>query len=523
LVIYSSPTRKPEACRKLKKDKINAAKELYKQLRHLSWNELWSGKVPAYNAADAVTRASQAALVRAVGVVFFESGPPSLRAEVTAWLRDQLRDPDEKIRRYAMAALPKTGAEQADEEALIGLLENSNPPEREKKYLSRALDKIGGKATLEVIDKLSSQTAMKVKAGIAREESPAEILLESLVPEFPELPIHLRCRRGLEVFVRNELESSPQASALFSIHSTHPGLVKLLPRAAFRLRDILSLRCFATFSLVLGTLPAAEPEAVAALVAAPRTRDLLHALTRGASRYRLEWIGQGHRRGWVREVAQRAFELCPEILNDPRHAPWAIEVYPAAERFSVELRPRLSPDPRFAYRRRDVPAASHPPLAACLARLAGNSGHDLVWDPFCGSGLELIERARLGGVTRIFGSDLSAEALEIARSNFAAADLGISPTFQKCDFRDARFEPGSLSQILTNPPMGRRVPIPNLPDLIRDLFAISARLLRPGGCLVFANPLPIKNTNPLLRLHSSQRIDMGGFDCMVECHIKQKR
>jgi hypothetical protein len=132
-------------------------------------------------------------------------------------------------------------------------------------------------------------------------------------------------------------------------------------------------------------------------------------------------------------------------------------------------------------------------------------------------------QSRLGGVTRIFGSDLSAEALEIARSNFAAADLGISPTFQKCDFRDARFEPGSLSQILTNPPMGRRVPIPNLPDLIRDLFSISARLLRPGGCLVFANPLPIKNTNPLLRLHSSQRIDMGGFDCMVECHIKQKR
>jgi hypothetical protein len=71
--------------------------------------------------------------------------------------------------------------------------------------------------------------------------------------------------------------------------------------------------------------------------------------------------------------------------------------------------------------------------------------------------------------------------------------------------------------------MGRRVPIPNLPDLIRDLFSISARLLSPGGCLVFANPLPIKNTNPLLRLHSSQRIDMGGFDCMVECHIKQKR
>ena len=505
----------------MKKDKINPAKELYKQLRHLSWEDLWSGKVPAYNAADAATRASQAGLVRAVGVVFLESGPPGLRAEVTAWLRQQLRDPDEKIRRYAMAALPKTGAERADEEALISLLEKSAPPEREKKYLSRALDKIGGKATLEVIDKLSSQTAMKVQAGIAREESPAEILLESLVPDFTRFPIHLRCRRGLEVFVRDELQSSSHASALFSIHSTHPGLVRLQPRAAFRFRDILSLRCFATFSLVLGTLPEAQPDAVAALVAAPRTRNLLQALTRGTSRYRLEWIGQGHRRGWVREVAHRAFELCPEILNDARQAPWAIEIHPAAGRFSVELRPRLSPDPRFDYRRRDVPAASHPPLAACLARLAGNSGHDVVWDPFCGSGLELIERARLGGVRRIFGSDLSAEALEIARSNFAAANLAIAPDFQKCDFRRARFEPGSLSQILTNPPMGRRVPIPNLSELIRDLLAISARLLRPGGCLVFANPLPTKISNPQLHLQSSQRIDMGGFDCTVECHIRK--
>ena len=506
----------------MKKDKINTAKELYKQLRNLSWNDLWTGKVPAYNAADAATRASQAALVRAVGVVFFESGPAGLCAEVTAWLRQQLQDPDEKIRRYAMAALPKTGAGRADEQALISLLEKTNPPEREKKYLSRALDKIGGKATLEVLEKLSSHTAMKVQAGIAREESPAEILLDSLVTDFTELPIHLRCRRGLQAFVRNELESSPHASALFSIHSTSPGIVRLQPRSAFRFRDILSLRCFATCSLVLGTLPEAQPDAVAALVAAPRTRDLLQSLTRGTSRYRLEWIGQGHRRGWVREVAQRAFELCPEILNDARLAPWAIEVYPAEGRFSVELRPRLSPDPRFDYRRRDVPAASHPPLAACLARLAGNSGHDVVWDPFCGSGLELIERARLGGVSRIFGSDLSAEALEIARSNFAAANLAIVPTFQKCDFRHARFEPGSLSQILTNPPMGRRVPISNLPDLIRDLFAISSRLLRPGGCLVFANPLPIKNTNRQLRLHSSQQIDLGGFDCTVECHIKQK-
>ena len=92
--------------------------------------------------------------------------------------------------------------------------------------------------------------------------------------------------------------------------------------------------------------------------------------------------------------------------------------------------PKLAPDPRFSYRQKDVPAASHPPLAASLARLGGCKNEDIVWDPFCGSGLELIERGLLGGSPVIFGSDLSAEAIEITKKNFAAANIkGIPPQF----------------------------------------------------------------------------------------------
>ena len=99
--------------------------------------------MPAFNAATPTSEARNAGLVRAVGVVFSESGLRSQKEEVAAWLRSLLQDPDEKIRRYAMAALPKIGAEAADEEALIHLLRKANPLEREKKFLARALDKIG--------------------------------------------------------------------------------------------------------------------------------------------------------------------------------------------------------------------------------------------------------------------------------------------------------------------------------------------------------------------------------------------
>ena len=59
-----------------------------------------------------------------------------------------------------------------------------------------------------------------------------------------------------------------------------------------------------------------------------------------------------------------------------------------------------------------------------MARLAGTMENEIVWDPFCGSGVELVERAMLGGVRELHGTDLSEPALDFARKNLAAAGLG---------------------------------------------------------------------------------------------------
>jgi 23S rRNA G2445 N2-methylase RlmL len=507
----------------MKTARPNAAKDSYKRLRCFSWEQLWEEHVPAFNAATSPSEARNAGLVRAVGVVFSESGRSSQKEEVAAWLRSLLQDQDEKIRRYAMAALPKIGAEAADEEALINLLRKANPPEREKKFLARALDKIGGKATLEIADQLSGQTALKVKASVAREERPSEILLDQAVEIFSGLRIHLRGRRGLEGFVRKELESTMPARGLFEFRSSQLGLVEIASRGPFRLSDLLTLRCFGTLAFVLGTIPKLDSTEMAALITAPSARALLQGLTKGSIRYRLDFPSLGHQRGLVRDIANRAYALCPDLLNDARSAPWAVEIHPHRGRFAVELRPRFSPDPRFAYRRLDVPAASHPPLAACMARLAGSTGDDVVWDPFCGSGLELIERGFLGGVSKLLGSDRSAEAIDVAKCNLAASGLRVTSDFFHGDFRNANLAPGSISQIISNPPMGRRVPIADLQGLIRDLFNIAARVLQPGGVLVFANPLSSRPSDARLKLDSTQRIDLGGFDVHLEKFIKTKR
>ncbi len=511
----------------------NAGKELYKQLRVLSWEELWGGEVPRFERAGERERFERVSVIRAVGVVFAESGPAGKKEEVRQWMRGLLKDPQEKIRRYAMTELPKLGASTEDEAEMLALL-RKGANERETKYLGRSLGRIGGKATLDALETLAAkgapdaQTVQKVKAGVARSEAPSRIVMDRAVADFAGLRIHLRGREGLEGIVRGEVEEQGR----FRVEDVQPGLVVVTAKAAFTLADVFALRCFGTVGFVLGFVKSAgeadSNEALAKVIASPLSQRILGALTVGAIRYRLEFIGKGHRRGAVREIANRAYELCPQILNDAREAPWAVDIHPTPNGDSVELRPRIAPDPRHVWRLDDVAAASHPPLAACMARLAGRAENENVWDPFCGSGLELIERTLLGGVRRVFGSDLSADAIAIAERNFAAAHRGpVKARFACCDFRDfpavEKLPPRSLTLIITNPPLGRRVPIRNLRGLFDDLFAVAAAELAPGGRLVLTNPFHMESPQPSLKLAARQLVDMGGFSCRMELYRKAMR
>ena len=510
--------------------KHSDGKELYQRLRALPWQRLWQDEVPRFDRATARERFENVAVVRAVAVVFSESGRVEQKDQVQEWLLRLLRDPQEKIRRYAIAALPKIGAGAAEEAALLALL-RSTASAREEKFLGQTLDKIGGAATLAAMAAghgLSPRTAQKVTASIARSQSPSCVRLDAQIADVDRLRIHLRGRKGLETIVREEVNEQGK----FRVIEVEPGHVAITPLAPCSLADIFALRCFGTVGFVLGLLrPASDAEsieALAAAIASAPARRLFAALTEGAIRYRLDFIGKGHRRGAVRRVTERVYALCPQILNDARAAPWAVDIHTSRRGDSVELRPRLTPDPRHPYRLDDVPAASHPPLAACMARLAGRGENEIIWDPFCGSGLELIERALPAGVRRLYGSDRSAAAIEIAGRNLAAAQLpSVEAQLICCDFRDfaarAGVAPHSLTLIITNPPLGQRVRIPDLRGLFDDLFAAAAEMLRPGGRLIFTNPFRMESPQPSLRRRSRNIVDMGGFDCRLEVYEKTGR
>src|SRR5262249_39658754 len=163
-----------------------------------------------------------------------------------------------------------------------------------------------------------------------------------------------------------------------------------------------------------------------------------------------------------------------DLINDPTATTWDIEVDAAAGILAIV--PRRLDDPRFAYRVADVPAASHPTVAAALAWVAEAHPADRVWDPFCGSGVELIERARPGRapLASLRGSAIDATALGAARTNLAAA--GVAAQLSLADARS--HAPGSVDLILPNPPLGSRVQLDAAALLIAALPGF-ARALAP--------------------------------------------
>ena len=79
-----------------------------------------------------------------------------------------------------------------------------------------------------------------------------------------------------------------------------------------------------------------------------------------------------------------------------------------------------------------------------------------------------------------------------------------------------------MSLVITNPPLGRRVPIPNLRELIADLFSAAADVLEPGGRLVFVNPLPVRPAGRALQQEFRRKVDLGGFNCHLEMYRKTR-
>lgn len=457
------------------------------------------------------------ARARLIGVLGRLADPRGAEA-----LRQALADPEPRVRRRAANALGRLEPDPETDRALRAAYQNAELAER--RAIAEALGKVGSEsAKLLLLNETADDPELERRARNARlllerrstREAESEIVTDQPLP----LPVRLiaRCRAGLSELLALELSGLGQAVPVSesAVELEFAGALSGL----FRGRTALG---FGIRVPLRAHTQAALPSAVAAALSLPDTRRVLGAWTRGGVRFRLEFASGGHRRADVFAVAHALSEAAPEYVNDPRHASWNFVVVEDANEPHLVLEPRAFEDPRFAYRTRDVRAASHPTIAAALARTAGVRADDVVWDPFVGSGLELIERALLGPYRALLGSDLESSALEAARANLTGASL--SAELRVADATSGG--PRGVTLILTNPPMGRRVARDGSLGRLLEAFLVNAqRVLVRGGRLVWLSPRP-QPTRQLASAigfvsESARLIDLGGFD--AELQVLKKR
>jgi 23S rRNA G2445 N2-methylase RlmL len=447
---------------------------------------------------------------------------------LVARLGECLTDDDERVRRGAAVALGKLRPPGAEPLLVAALGREVQPSARRAMILG--LGKVGTEMARSVLleqppndgeVREATRASMMVARTLLR-RTPSRVLLDHM-PAFP-LRVLLHCRAGIEPVLKDELCAIPSLRHVRKARN-RAGLEGLLEGP---LCDLLRARTLLRFGLVLDPVSGSRDsdDAVATALASPQALSILRELTEGPLRYRLDFRRSGKRRASVWRVATETMGRAPELVNDPTESPWEALVDETDRGIEIELVPTVD-DTRFAYRRGDVPAASHPTIAAALARVTGTDPGDVVWDPFVGSGLELCERALLGPYRALVGSDRSPAALEVAGSNLKNARAH-DVTLLVGDACSV-IPPGPRpTVIVTNPPLGRRVERGRELAYVLEQFILhAAGVLGPGGRLVWMSPFP-ERTRAAAEQHgfvltSRRDVDMGGFAAQMQQLVRVRR
>ncbi len=448
-------------------------------------------------------------------------------------------DTDRKVARAAVIAAGKLPSPQPIVEAELLRLWPSWTAAPDRRALAEALGKIGGSAALAVLDSADAEPGSVLATALAQAKqrlgrtalrsqqvSESQRILSTVALGQP-VPIVLKVRAGLESLLLTELAELPVQPIHIERSETLSEPSRITIRWSKSLAELWRLRTFSSLAFALPSLAfdlddIRLPRAVAAALAEPGVLSLLSSLTVGDVRYRLELAGTGPRRAFLRELVTAIAERAPSLCNDSMDSPWQLELRTCPDRtIGLELFPKQLVDPRFVYRQQTVPAASHPTLAAALARTLAATPRDVVWDPFVGSGGELCEVFLRCPTARLFGSDVDAAALAATQQNTRA--VGAAVELRQGD--SLSLWPPSVTCVVTNPPMGRRVCRGDLVPLLERFVVHVGRSLPRGGKLCWLNPIA-KQISLLaedqgLRRVVAQPVDMNGFWAQLELWVRR--
>ncbi len=455
-------------------------------------------------AAREAVRPARGRLTRLAGDLA-KSGEPT--SPLVTWLLEAVRDADPKTRRAAARGLGKLTPSPEIERALLDAFD-AFAADEDRRPIVEALGKVGGEAARAKLAGVSSEDRAVVRAKLVIDREAARGRPQEIATEAEHAGlVRFHVRRGLEPVLVEEL-SDPRARVVA------PGIVESNRKGRFA--DALAVRTALEVALPLPPERVGEDGVAGAIARAlvrPEALSLFRSLTRGEGpiRFRVAFRRGGHQRATAWKIAELVRGATDALVNDPTSSTWEVLVGESRDAVHLELLPRGYEDTRFAYRGHTVPASSHPTIAAALVRVGPRRDDDVMWDPFTGAGAELVERARIGKVARLVGTDLDEKAVLAARANLEAAGVTASVTTGDA----LHTSPAGVTAIVSNPPMGRRVQRGGHLPLLERFVRHAGEVLPPGGTLTWIVPEPdaIVNAARAARFTTERMltVDMGGF------------
>jgi SAM-dependent methyltransferase len=245
--------------------------------------------------------------------------------------------------------------------------------------------------------------------------------------------------------------------------------------------------------------------------------------------------GDSHDPGYrvvVRVLQERSFlrsELRREVTRTIKgsHPRWRVQDPATLEIWVSEYRPgqfvaglRVS-DLRLRQhggRTAERPGALRPTLAAAMVRQAGpppGSPPGLLLDPCCGSGTVLAEGIAAGWT--VYGSDVDAGAVKIAKRNVPKAHIGVG------DVHHIDREDGSVDACVSNLPFGQQFEVTgDMGSWLGAALGEMNRVTRPGGRVVVLAPdVPRSAVPGELRQTRSYRFRLLGTWTRLYCYDKK--
>ena len=138
---------------------------------------------------------------------------------------------------------------------------------------------------------------------------------------------------------------------------------------------------------------------------------------------------------------------------------------------------------RFS-KKKELPAALRPSLAAAMVYLSQPAADDIFLDPMCGSGTMLMERRLAGPYRQMMAGDLGQEQVVTTKQNLLSQSKKPTTACSICQLDGQRLPlaAGSINKIVTNLPFGKQIgSAKQLARLYPNVFKEMERVLAANG------------------------------------------